>query len=157
MKKVSLILLACVLLLSGCGEPIPTEAQQEAAILALSDELIRCLSEEDRDGFDALFYEEIRSLPEFECQADALFEFFETANYTPSQYLRYDWSAQAFSASIVYIQDPVSLPDGTPWHWFYELQIRGIPAADSVGLPEIHSLTVIRSNDGRQFQVGTHP
>lgn len=164
-KKLCFLLLLCIALtLCACGEPERSDAQKEAAVTAISDELIRCLSEKDRDSFVALFSQQAQSDPSFAEQVDAVFGFFETDTYTRSKYLQFDWSTQAgwgspdreaFSASVVYIQDPTPLPDGTPWHWFYELQIDYILTCREDDTEVcIRHLTVIRSNDGLTFKIG---
>ena len=150
-----LLCLCMALSLCSCAPAEPTELQKEETVTALSDELIRCLSTHDREGFADLFCAQVRAHPDFESQVDALFDFFEADNYTRSQYVQFVWDTRHFSASVVYIQDPMPLADGTPWHWFFELRFDCVITDRDDSLTGIHTLTVIRSNDGRQFQIGT--
>ena len=48
----------------------------------MSQEIIRCFIEKDKDALKGLFCEQIRSLPEFDKEIEKAFEYFKGDRYT---------------------------------------------------------------------------
>ena len=76
---IALCLSGCSLLKSNLMDRITSE--DGALVTDQSNEIIRCLTEKDREGFCALFSEQARQSDTFEQEVDALFDFFRCDAY----------------------------------------------------------------------------
>ena len=88
-KKIRIIFVSLfmILLCSSCSflrEAQLTSLMSEEGekIEKQSNEIIRCLTESDRAGFESLFAEEIRNRESFQQEVDAVFDFFECDTYS---------------------------------------------------------------------------
>ena len=164
MKKVCAFLLAIVLLLqlSGCGiyEIMTGDTDR---INAMSEEIIRCLVEKDRDTLEKLFCQKVRDTAKFEAQMDDLYTFFDYDSF-----IRYDLDgnhAQSHSteagervewlvcAEIIYIEVFHEAEDesrfyGITYDWTATYQ-------NDTSLVGLHTLTVFLLNSPEEKTVGT--
>ena len=91
-KKIRIIFVSLfmILLCSSCSflrEAQLTSLMSEEGekIEKQSNEIIRCLTESDRAGFESLFAEEIRNRESFQQEVDAVFDFFECDTYSKAE------------------------------------------------------------------------
>ena len=75
----ALFLNGCSLLKSNLMDRITSE--DSALVTDQTNEIIRCLTEKDREGFCALFSEQARQSDTFEQEVDAIFDFFRCDVY----------------------------------------------------------------------------
>ena len=83
-------ILACLLSLCSCSS---SRAEQLTALTSseskkikeMSDEIIRCLTENDRDGFCSLFCDQVRQRESFSQEVDAIFDSFPCEVYVTSE------------------------------------------------------------------------
>lgn len=146
--------------LSGCGvhELMTRDSNQ---IDAMSEEIIRCLIEKDRDALAELFCGQVRDTAAFDSQLDALYAFFDydcfirydiDGDHAQSEARengeRVEWSVRA---RIVYIQ--VADADGS---YFYGIEYLWTPIYhQDESLVGLHSITVHLLNTDQQSTVGT--
>lgn len=85
-----LILILCVFSLCACSFPRldlinKISSEESDMVSGKSEEIIRCLTEGDRDGFTSLFCEEVRSREDFKRQVEEAFGFFRCEVYIRSE------------------------------------------------------------------------
>ena len=162
MKKGLSLLVICALLmqLCGCGA-LESMKNDGKAIDEMSEEIIRCLVEKDRDSLEKLFCQQVRSSEAFDSQLDELYEFFDHDHF-----IRYDLDGSNgesksqengecvrwfVRAEIVYIE----VVDGNT-NRFYGIKYTWAPICeedeDLVGL---HTLSVNLLNTDNSVMVGT--
>lgn len=164
MRKVLsfLIIFALLIQLSGCGIYEIMTADTDR-INEMSEEIIRCLVEKDRDTLKTLFCQQVRGTAEFEAQMDALFDFFDYDSF-----IRYDldgahaqsdsteygerleWS---ISAEIIYIEVFNEAEDGSR---FYGIRYDWTETCQKdTSLVGLHTLSVFLLNTDEEIIVGT--
>ena len=82
----TLIAALCALSLTACSQfnlnlINKLTSEDSELVKEKSNEIVRCLTEKDREGFCALFSEEARQSETFEQEVDALFDFFRCDVY----------------------------------------------------------------------------
>lgn len=87
---ISFAALACLLCLCSCSffraEQLTALTLAESKkIKEKSSEIIRCLTENDRDGFCSLFCDRVRQRDSFNQEVDAIFDFFPCEVYVKSE------------------------------------------------------------------------
>ena len=164
MKKVFSILTAIVLLvqLSGCGAYQIMTADSNR-IDEMSEEIIRCLIEKDRDALEALFCHQVSGILAFEAQMDALYAFFDydyffrydiNGSHAESDSTEYGERVQwSVCAEIVYIEVfDESLDDSR----FYCITYNWTPVyQEDSSLVGLHTVTVHLLNTDQQVTLGT--
>ncbi len=85
-----LITLICIVSMNACTldrtkQLTLLESEESEQIKKQSAEIIRCLTNNDRDGFCTLFCDKIKQSDTFNKQVDALFEFFSCDAYIKSE------------------------------------------------------------------------
>lgn len=174
----ALALLAC---LSGCSVPFAdtllsfraehlTAVMEEEGEMARgqSEEIIRCLTEGDKEGLAALFCPRVREGEDFSRQLDAAFDFFRCETYIKAQVQEFcgggesmdggERTAWYLSPEITYIEilqqtgdDPEDLADryyGVRYFW----QVTDAGHPDLEGL---HHLDLALLNTDQAVEIGT--
>ena len=88
-KTVVLLLSLCIFVLTSCsisdlraGQLSKLTTEESEKIESMSEEIIRCLTEKDSDGFCKLFSQKVREEKEFNNQIENVFSFFKCDGYT---------------------------------------------------------------------------
>ncbi len=93
MKKLLILLLAIVLLITACSidlskirsEQLTALMNEEGTkIQQMSNDIIKCFTEKDKEALKNLFCEQIRNRPDFDDEIDKAFEFFVCDGYINS-------------------------------------------------------------------------
>ena len=172
LKRAALVLLiiacmfslcSCISLLSLREKQLNALAAEESGLITeKSEEIIRCLTEGDKEGFAALFCEEVRASSRFADDVDAVFAYFPCEAYITSQIedfaggtesreggKRTEWS---LSPEIPYIQilqpsadDPETLRDRYYAVW-YDWTLVDEEHLEWVGLRRF-TITLLNSDD----------
>ena len=167
-----LIAVLCALSLTACSQFSlnlinKLTSEDSELVKEKSNEIIRCLTEKDRDGFCSLFSEETRQSETFEQEVDALFDFFRCDVYIKAGIEelaggggslesgnRTDWYLRP---EITYIQVLVPSESGTDemdYRYYgvhYYWQVKDDSHPDNVGL---HYLEVDLLNTDESTAVG---
>lgn len=89
MKKILVVLVMfCMVTLTSCSRALQFTNkinEESKKIESMSEEIIRCLTENDQDGFIALFCEKIRETGDFDSQIENVFAFFKCDSYLRSE------------------------------------------------------------------------
>lgn len=175
MKRIGVVFLSMLIMLIFCSCAFSRERQlnslmseESEKIQEESDEIIRCLTEGDKEGFEALFAEEVRERDAFHREVDTLFEFFECDVYIKSEI---DTSASGgdsirsgkktawyVTPEIVYIKTLVDREDGAypaesryyNVNYYWQITDEEEPAAEG-----IHYLDMSLINIEGTVRVGT--
>ena len=92
--KIKKLLFASAILCTCCfcacsvlkgGRLNALQAEESKKVEEKSNEIIRCLTENDREGFRALFCEQIRQSDSFDREVDAVFDFFSCDTYIKAE------------------------------------------------------------------------
>ena len=162
MKRVWSLLVICVLLMQLCGCGVYDIMTADSnAIDEMSEEIIRCLIEKDREALEAFFCQRVRSTEEFETQMDELYSFFDYDYFS-----RYDLNgdhaqsqtretgkrvAWSVSAEISYIE--VGNEDGTR---FYRIEYDWTETyLQDTALVGLHSISIQLLNTDQVVTAGT--
>jgi len=89
MKKIVFLLFILMITLSSCGNPLDTfnnilSAGESEKITKMSNDIIKCFTEKDKESLKMLFCEQVRKTPGFEEEIDKAFEYCKVDIYTTS-------------------------------------------------------------------------
>ena len=162
MRRVWSLLFICAILmqLCSCGAYEIMTADSNA-IDEMSEEIIRCLIEKDRDTLEELFCPQVRNNENFEAQMDELYDFFDYDHYircdldgshaeSESQEggKRVEWSV---CAEIIYLE----VVDGEESR-FYGIQYDWTPIyEENAALVGLHTISIKLLNTEKSVMVGT--
>ena len=162
MKKILSFLISIVLCVQLCGCGIYEIMTADGnSIDEMSQEIVRCLIEKDREALEALFCQRVRDIEGFEAQMDGLYTFFDY-----DFFLRYDlngdhaeseskengervaWSAHARIIYIEVCDEERTLFYGIEYDWTETY----LQDAALVGL---HTISIHLLNTDQKVAVGT--
>lgn len=128
-RLLSMVLLMSVILCSCTGIKGKKTMSEAQRIKAMSEDIIRCLTEKDKEAFIALFCDQVKSGERFSEQVDELFAFFKCDSYLTADIntsssgggsyedgKRSEWSV---TPTIPYIQVLVESDDGNMKERYY--------------------------------------
>lgn len=172
-RIVPLLLTAAILFLCSCSsralQLTKITSEENEKVQTMSQEIIRCLTEKDKEAFNALFCEQVKNTDKFAGQVDELFDFFQCDTYIKSEICmnagggsetdegkRIKWYV---FPEITYISVLVS-PDGNSdnmYNRYYGVNYHWqITDAKNPTLEGLHNITVELLNTDKTVTVGTN-
>ena len=163
--KLLLALLTCLLSLMGCSSIRDRLTSKDSKMIKQeSSEIIRCLTENDKESFCALFCERIRTKKTFNKEVDAAFDFFDCDTYIDAQIQEMAGGESSIekgertkwylSPEITYIKvlqnknnDYVDRYYGVHYYW-------GITDEEHKDLEGLHYLEITLLNTERSVSIG---
>ena len=81
-----LLIIAMCFLMCSCGSDVSNGDAANREIKNMSEEIIRCLKENDKEAFKDLFCERVRNIENYDKQVDEFFDYFECKEFISSEY-----------------------------------------------------------------------
>lgn len=160
-----LVVLSLLCLLCSCAT-LDTQTKDEQRITEMSDKIIRCLTEKDRDAFAALFCEQVKHTEAFEEQLNGMFDFFLGDIYLQSDFNGANHEYESFekgeriqwvvSEEIVYLKVSCKSEDGEDFLRYYGIRYEWVPVCqEDASLVGLHRVSVELLNTPETAEVGT--